>query len=285
MAIIENRAKTFSLVQDFVLLGKYFLIKFSAIFLICLSLSIIYLNLNNKKLNIISELAISYVISPSVSFFDAIIDDILQLQTAVHDIFNARQENISLKLENAKLHKIIREYAALKTENQYLKSQLNIIQNYPDQGQNLVTGKIIGLSEGIFEKYAYINLGSNQEINLNNIAITDGVIVGRITQLSNYYSKITLVTDKQSRISVMTGSSGIRAIMVGDGAMGGELLYVPDISKVQIGEILYSSGEGSYYPDNYPVAKITKKYSGHIYVEPIVDLSNIKFTSILKNKE
>ena len=230
----------------------------------------------------IFDVTTSSIINPIVSIFDVVIEDISQFQSSIIHLWNAKQENISLKLENARLTRILEETTYVHSENKHLKEHLKLSKDYLKNG--VISGKIIGITNGLYKKTAVINLGTKNAAFENQVAITNGSIIGRITHSSDYHSTIMLISDRGSRIPVITSASGIRVIFAGDGENGGELLYVPENSHISIGETLFSSGDGRYYPSGIPLARVVKKDGSRIYAQPIVSLSNIKFVTILNHK-
>ena len=281
MAIIANRVKTFSMIPDLLFALRVFVVRFFSGGLILVSLFLWYLSVDSRISKTIFDVTTSSLINPVVSVFDAVLADIAQIQSSMISLWNAKQENISLKLENARLARLLSKATYIHAENKHLREQLKLVDD--NIGGNNISGKIIGITSGIYKKTAIVNLGTKNAVNKDQVATSDGAIVGRITYSTDYHSTITLLSDRQSRIPVVTAVSGIRVILAGDGGNGGELLYVPEGDHIRLGEVLLSSGDGKYYPSNIPVAKVVSRDNGRIYVEPIANLSNIKFVTILNH--
>jgi len=282
MAIIANRVKTFSVIPDLLFALNLLIRRFFAGGLILLSLLLWYLSFDSRISKIIFDVTASSIINPIVSTFDAIIQDISQLQSSIQHLWNAKQENIALKLENARLTRLLANTSYLHAENKHLKTYINLSEDY--LSDTTISGKIIGITNGIYKKTAIVNIGLKNGVGENQIAISDGNIIGRITQIADHNATIMLISDRGSRIPVITSKSGLRVIFAGNGENGGELLYAPEDSSISIGETLFSSGDGKYYPSGIPVARVIKKDGTRIYAEPIVSLSNIKFITIVNYK-
>lgn len=283
MAIVANRIKTLSILPDLVLAFKTFCLKFFATSLILFSILLYYFSQESKLAKIVFDFSASYIIHPITLISDSIIDDVTKFHQSISSLLVARQENIALKLENARLQKLLSDATYLHSENKQLREQLRLLSIPSDMIQ--ISGKVINVTHGVYKKSAIINLGMKNAIVQNQVAISNGAIVGKISQVADYNSTITLISDRQSRVPVITNISGIRAIFAGNGENGGELLYLQDTQNVKIGEILLSSGDGKYYPNGIPLAKITKKDANHVYAEPIANLGNIQFVTILHYKE
>ena len=280
MAITANRVKTFSMIPDLLFALRVFIVRFFSGGLILVSILLWYLSSDSRISRTIFDFTASSLINPVVSIFDAILEDVSYIQSSIVNLWNAKQENIALKLENARLTALLGQASHIHAENKHLREQLKLADE--NIGDNSISGKIVGITSGIYKKTAIVNLGTKNAVNENQVAISNGAIVGRITHSADYHSTITLLSDRQSRIPVITAVSGLRVILAGDGENGGELLYVPDGSNIKVGEMLFSSGDGKYYPSGIPVAKVVKKDNGRIYAEPIANLSNVKFVTILQ---
>lgn len=250
--------------------------------LIVLSIVLWYLSADSKIFKTIFDFTTATLINPVVSVYDAIFEEISLFQSSILHLRNAQQENIALKLENARLTRLLTETSHIHSENNHLKAQLRLSADFLNE--NTISAKVVGITNGIYKKTAVINLGTKNAAFENQVAISSGAVVGRITHSSDYHSTIMLISDRRSRIPVITSASGIRVIFAGDGENGGELLYAQESTQISIGETLFSSGDGKYYPSGIPLAKVIKKDGNRIYARPIVDLSSMKYVTILTNK-
>ena len=278
MAILANRVKTVSTFLDLIDSMKTFVIKFLSAILMLLSLSLWSFLGESKITSRMFDIS-SLVINPIASCLDATSAKILEIRELLTDIWNARQENIALKLENARLQNLLEQYSYLKAENNLLRTQLKFTEK--DTNQVVVSGRLITVVKGIYNHSGVINLGTKDGIKENYIVTSEGKIIGKITFCGENYSKVMFITDPQSRIPVITSVSGEKAIFAGNGDSRGQLLYLPDNNNVQLGEYIMSSGDGKYYPYGIPIAKVVEKTDGYIYAQPIVNLSNVQFVSII----
>ena len=258
---------------------KVFFVKFFSGGLILVSIILWHFSGDSRISSSLFDFSTSSLINPTISVFDAVFEDIASAKESVFGLWDAKQENIALKLENARLANLLAKTSYIHSENKQLKAQLKLSENYLQQA--LVSGRIVSITNGIYKRTAIVNVGIVDGVKENQVVTADGGIVGRITHCANSHSTITIISDQQSRIPVITSASGQRAIFAGNGANGGELLYVSDNNNIKLGETLFTSGDGRYYPEGIAVARIIKKDGTNIYAKPIVDLSNIKFVSIL----
>jgi rod shape-determining protein MreC len=204
---------------------------------------------------------------------------IINTKKSINNLWNISQENISLKLENAKLQRLLMDTASLKAQNEILKTHLKFSKENIDN--ITISARVISVFNGIYARGGIINLGNKDHIEQNQIVISNGNVVGKITYTASNYSKIMFITDSNSRIPVIASISGEKAIFAGDGHDGGNLLYMVDGHKIKPGEYLLSSGDGKYYPYGLPIAKVVTVDGSYVYAESLVSLNNVQFVSIL----
>jgi rod shape-determining protein MreC len=147
----------------------------------------------------------SRVLYPVISCYDAIANYIVDTKNSVGNIWNASQENIALKLENARLQKILSENSIIKSENIELKKNLKFIDN--SKSNIIVSGRMVATFNGMYSRGGILDIGLNNNIKKNQVVIAQGNIVGKIGYVADHYSKIQLTTDINSRIPVTTSIS------------------------------------------------------------------------------
>lgn len=192
--------------------------------------------------------------------------------------YNLKEENIALRLENARLRGVEEKFSALKSENLSLKRQLNFVS---EPHYNSVPARLISVSASVYRDSATIHAGLSDGVLKDQIVINDNGIVGRVIETSNRFAKVMLITDFGSRIPVISAHSRLQAVVAGIGESRARLLYLPDTTSLQVGEILMTSGDGKLYPAGLPVARVSRITADEVYVTPLVDLSKIDFVSVI----
>lgn len=282
MAILANRVKSNNIAADFLEASRGYIGKSLSILLILFSTFLIYSSDSSKLKDYIFSAA-SSVINPISASYDSISNYVISSEEYISGIFQAKSENIALKLENAKLQSIIEEASRLKAENSLLKKQLKF-KDIANAKMHL-SARLVSNFSGMYSKGGIISAGSNDGVADNQIIASEGKIVGKISYVTDNYSRVMFVNDAQSRIPIVTSISNEKAILAGDGHIGGKLLYVAEGHKIKVGEHILSSGDGKYYPYGIPIAKVVKVDNINIYVEPLVNLSALQFVTILSARK
>lgn len=189
---------------------------------------------------------------------DFIFSSILYLpQTVTSNILylgNIKEKNIQLKKENAKLKleiDMIKEYAI---ENERLKKLL-LFEN--ELGHPIFLTQIIGYNPGNNITTVVVNKGSSDSIFYGMPVFTVSGLVGKVSKVFPNHSMIQLLSDPNSRTSVISQRS--RALGTVFSRENGEIqIRVSSYTDLVPGDTLITSGFGGIYPKGIPVGVIVK---------------------------
>lgn len=220
------------------------------------------------------EGAVGYVTRPIGNFFSG--------------IFNAgdlKRENELLREENEQLRKDQVETARLQRENQELQELTNL-QNPFDF--DFVTARIVGLPATNFDSSLSLDAGTSSGVNDGNPVVSGEGLIGRVVDATSRGSKVVLLTDPQSSVGVRDVRSGVSGVVTGQGRGELKLDFVDANADVEAGDVLVTAGfEGSRYPANIPVGKVTSVDTDEsglvldVVMKPFVDPTRRDFVSVL----
>ncbi len=286
MAIIKNRAQNLNLIISALLFIKWFFIRFCRFFLIIFSIFLIVIFTRsasyNKTYSTIFDFTQKFIIVPTTDIFHNIFNNISSIGQKIYDSKDYKSENVELRLENAKLKKLLEDAAYFVAESKRLQKHYKLSAEH--RNYETISGRILNILYSQNSITATIDLGKNSGIEENDVVISEGALVGVILNVSDHYSIVRLITDNAYKASVMTALSGQRLLLVGDSDnLGCKLIHVSDEKKIQIGELVLSSGDGILDAKGLPIARVSRKVGDAIYATPIVDLRNLHFVSIIKN--
>ena len=204
--------------------------------------------------------------------------------STVENHLNLYNKNIKLKEENAQLKEQIYDPNFLIFENKQLRQ---LLDEQVTSSANFVSARVILDKQSPYLNSFIINSGSNKEIK-NSMAVLDGKnFIGRIVDVNFFSSRVLLVTDLNSKISVLIEPSGHHAILSGRGKNKPTLEYLPKNHKVQSRNKVYTSGKEGIFLPGIPIGRVIKN-SEKITVSLFSDLSQITFVNInlgdLKNQ-
>ena len=213
-----------------------------------------------------------------------VIDTALRPMDAVHDFSewvgsfaHMRAENIALKTENAELLRWQLVARQMEAENKSLRT---LMQFANDKALTYTTARIVTDSAGPFVRTALINVGGNDNVLQNEAVVSERGLVGRIVDTGPNSSRVLLITDINSRVPVMTELAREKSVLSGNNTDLPQLNYLPDDTKVQVGERVVTAGDGKLLPAGLPVGVIKSIESGIVKVQPLVDWSRLEIVSI-----
>jgi rod shape-determining protein MreC len=189
---------------------------------------------------------------------------------------NLESENIKLKLELDKLKTINMNLSLLQQENQEFRKILNVAELIDTK---YITAKIVGINITPFASTAILQAGSASGIEIDDIVRYSDGLIGRIANVSEHYSTVMLATDPNSRIPVITEKSQERGIIAKQGD-DLKLIYLNDEHKIQVGELIYTSGDGKIYTNGLLVAVVEKVNDQGVFIKITSNLNDIKFVIV-----
>jgi len=133
-------------------------------------------------------------------------------------------------------------------------------------------------------QFFLINRGYLNGIKKNMVGIYKSQMLGKITEVHDYYSKLTLITDESCKIAAFTSSTTADGLVVGQNQKNCcKMNYVSHLLEVADNDLVLSSGRGLVFPEGFCIGKIVKHEHSHnslyhdIDVEPTIDFKTIKY--------
>ena len=204
-------------------------------------------------------------------------------------ISSLHAENEKLVKENNVLLFEIADLRQEKKENEVLREQLELI---PKKKFNLESAYVIGQDPQKLGGWLLIDKGSASGIKKGMpVIVSDGIIVGRISEVYLESSKINLLTDSESSISVYDLDTGSKGIIKGEFGLGVILDMVAQSDLLNSGDEIVTSGLGGDVPKGLLVGKTTDirstadKLFQQALVIPMVKYSGLDVVFIIKNSK
>ena len=152
----------------------------------------------------------------------------------------------------AKIHKLL----VLQKQNQQLRQ---LLSSSSDVGGDFIVAQLLAVLKNPVFTQAAINQGHSSQVYAGQPVLDGFGVVGQVVSTMQSVSKIQFITDAHSVVPVQVLKTGVRAVVVGQGAKA--LLKLKDILKperLKVGQLLVTSGLGLQYPVGYPVGVIEK---------------------------
>lgn len=249
----------------------------AGLFIIALLLILIH----KIDLGVISGVSkgVFYITSPLIHAITLPADGLSLAYKKTSEIINVYQENIKLKKENEELFLLKDRIKAIKAENTILKK---LLHHYDLPQIHTHTAHIVAETGNAFANSLIIYLGNNAaEIKPGYPVVDSHGLIGRIDIVSGKYARVTLITDINSQIPVISQKSRDRGILMGNNTAKLKLIFTPLMSELQKGDLLVTSGAGGGLPADIPVARIQSITMDTITAQPLFEPSKIEIVKII----
>jgi rod shape-determining protein MreC len=218
------------------------------------------------------------IVAPVLSFLERPVRGIqagLERLAGVGDIYT---ENQDLREENERLKQWREAAMQLGRENERLRSMLKVPNR---EVPPAATARVIGVGGGTFERSLLIDAGSVDNVALGYPVVDENGLIGRVVQLGRWSSRVLAITDLNARVPVRVERTGDLAIAEGQNEPFLRLRFLPKESDIKVGDRLLTSGHGSAYPPDLPVARVITIEADIIHLEPLGGLDRLDYVRVM----
>lgn len=215
-------------------------------------------------------------------------DKVKEIKSAIYSYKNILDENEKLKKENMELKLIATINESIKEENSRLTKLLEMKETNKAV-KNLKFARVIFRDANNINSKFYVDLGEKNGIEKNMIVIYNDFLVGRVSEVFENYSMVTMITDSKARISVKS-SNNLLGIAEGSDSGNAEMYFQPSTfeENLEIDEEIITSGISDIYPEGLRVGKIQEidKSENNIFksikIKPEFESKDLKEVMIYK---
>lgn len=149
-----------------------------------------------------------------------------------------------------------------KLEVQRLRNEIHSIKNLLQYKNDLktfvVTGQLIIPAGHQMQHKGILNIGSRSGIQKNAVVVSPQGLVGKVQRVGNKTAEVMLLNHALSAVPVYVERTNAIGVLKGDAHHGLRLDYL-DVSTLENGDRLLTSGQGGIFPRGINVAAINKK--------------------------
>lgn len=208
--------------------------------------------------------------------------------SSIANLRSVQSENDALKEEVQRLQVDLQESKDLVAENERLRGLLDL----KEEGRyKTLFARIIGRDPSIWFDSSIVNRGSMNGVKLNMPVVTKDGLVGRVTAVSPLTAQVDLITRDKSGVGGVVGEiSGSNALGVVAGSSKSNLVemrYVAGSTDVQVGQVVYTSGQDGIFPPGLKIGEIVEVVSGSattphkIFIKPSAGIDSMQEVAIL----
>lgn len=216
--------------------------------------------------------SIRFILSGAIAPFQYVVNWpnklIQDTKNIVRSHFNLIQENLQLKQNQLLFNSKLQRLEAIESENNYLKSLLKSTRHIKTK---TLIAELLAVDPEPFVNRVILDQGyAHQKIYVGQPVLDAYGVMGQIMQVGPFSSRVLLINDPYSNLSVQNLRNGVRAIAVGDAITDNIILkYVVKTADIKKGDIFVTSGLGDHFPYGYPVGQVltVKKEPTHQFAD------------------
>ncbi|MCG8636688.1 MAG: rod shape-determining protein MreC [Desulfobacterales bacterium] len=184
----------------------------------------------------------------------------------------AVEENRELRHELARAVEIQNRYEELELENARLKKFVNFTGSVP---ATYVAAQVIARDPSPWFKTIMIDKGESDGLEKGSPVLVSEGIVGQIIKVSRTYSRVLLITDRNSAVDALVQNSRVRGMVKGNNEDTCSFVYALRKDEVKPGEMIVSSGLDQVFPKGLKIGKIldVKKVHSQLFQDIVIETS------------
>ena len=194
------------------------------------------------------------------------------------------KENIELKRQLGEALEIKNRYEELELENIRLKK----FANFTSSAHTYTAARIIARDPSPWFQTIMIDKGLEDGLRKGSPAMVSEGIVGQVIEVSGNFSRILLITDRNSAVDALIQNSRVRGMVKGNNEDNCSFVYTLRKDEVKEGETVISSGLDQVFPKGLMIGRVLKvtKDQSHLFqditIETSVDFEKIEEVLVLK---
>lgn len=196
------------------------------------------------------------------------------------------EENAGLRRKLSKVEKLNNRLQEVELENRRLKKLVNFTRSVD---YKFVAAQVIARDPTPFYKTIMIDKGGNSGIEKGMPVLVAEGVVGHTIRVAGRYSRILLITDRNSAVDSLVQSSRIRGVVKGDNSEKCHFRYALRKEDIREGDMIVSSGFDQVFPKGLKVGRVVevRKKNSQLFqkviVEPSVDFEKLEEVLVAVN--
>ncbi len=212
------------------------------------------------------------VVSRPAAGFNRIVD-------GISEQLHLRRELTRLEEENERLRQWQSVARRLEAENAAYRS---LLSSKSDVVPSFVAARVIADAGAPFVRTVLLNAGHRDGIRRGQAVMNADGLVGRVSEVGKRSARVLLLSDLNSRVPVLNGTSLQRGVLSGDNSDWPTLVFLPSQAQVSPGDTIVTSGHGGVFPPGLPVGVVGLVRDGNVRVQPYVDWHRLEFVRVVR---
>jgi rod shape-determining protein MreC len=211
----------------------------------------------------------------------------------VSETFNARGENSDLKTDVQKLRSQLARAQSAEGENDQLKKLLGLDRKGIFAGYKTVTARVVGASPTVWYSTVTISAGSGDGVAVDDPVINGDGLIGRVTDVTHFSSKVTLITDTDSSVSANVLPNGPQGVAEPEAGDPSTMLldFIDKNEPIHQGQMVVTAGWtngslSSFAPQGIPIGEVRDTTVGqqetyqNVRLTPYADMRDLDYVQV-----
>ncbi|MCQ9201116.1 MAG: rod shape-determining protein MreC [Prochlorococcus marinus XMU1425] len=138
----------------------------------------------------------------------------------------------------------------LRKDNTRLRQILSLQESSNDEH---ISAAVISRKTGSWWRQIILNKGSKDGVEIGDIVIGPGGLLGRVKNTSFFTSSVTLITSPESKLGVWVDRIQINGLLIGLGDDNPSLILYSKDADIKVGDFVSSSPASTLLPPNIPI--------------------------------
>jgi len=134
--------------------------------------------------------------------------------------------------------------------------RLRRILSLQEVSNNNISAAVISRKTGSWWRQIILNKGSKDGVEIGNVVVGPGGLLGRVNNTSLLTSSVTLITSPESKLGVWLDRIQINGLLVGLGDDFPSLIIYSKDADIKVGDFVSSSPASSLLPPNIPIGVV-----------------------------
>jgi len=153
-----------------------------------------------------------------------------------------------------------------------------------------VAARVVMLDVAGSFKSMIVDAGSSSGVDVNDTVLDASGVIGRVVLTTDQLAKVQLLVDPSSAIGCRIERTRRLGVIHGNGTSGLDLLYIPALGDVVVGDRIVTAGTDGIYPEDIPVAVVTDVADGddlfrRIQCRPLADIERIEQVLVMRTRK
>jgi len=196
--------------------------------------------------------------------------------------------------ENRRLRQEVDGLALKAQESEESRQELVRLRELLDLRESVswttVAAHVIARGADGSARIVTLDRGSRDGVRLNMPVVTPRGIVGRVIETAPGASKIQTILDPNSGVAGLIQRTRVQGMIVGAGEHGCRMEYVNELSNIEVGDVIVTSGLDQIYPKGYTIGVVASIGEGEgltklVDLRPEVDFRRLEEVLVILKPE